>query len=45
MSFPVAMALKFLVVCLSVGVACWLGIGWEGKKFNDAVALKMAAAH
>src|SRR5271166_1384767 len=36
-SFPVAMAMKFLVVCLSVGVACWLGVGWEGKKFNDAV--------
>ena len=43
-SFPVAMALKFLVVCLSVGVACWLGIGWEGKKFNYAVKMKMAAA-
>jgi len=43
-SFPVAMALKFLVVCLSVGVACWLGVGWEGKKFNDAVKMKMAAA-
>ncbi len=43
-SFPVAMALKFLVVCLSVGVGCWLGVGWEGKKFNDAVKMKMAAA-
>ena len=42
-SFPVAMALKFLVVCLSVGVAWWLGVGWEGKKFNDAVKMKMAA--
>ena len=40
-SFPVAMALKFLVVFLSVCVACWLGVGWAGKKFNDAV--KMAA--
>jgi hypothetical protein len=38
-SFPVAMGLKFLVVCLSVGVACWLGVGWEGKRFNDAVKL------
>ncbi len=39
------MVLKFLVVFLSVYVACWLGVGWMGKKFNDAVALNMAAAH
>ena len=25
--------------------ACRLGVGWMGKKFNDAVAHKMAAAH
>jgi len=43
--FGVAMVLKFLVVFLSVYVACRLGVGWMGKKFNDAVALKMAAAH
>ena len=44
-SFGTAMVLKFLVVFLSVYVACRLGVGWMGKKFNDAVALKMAAAH
>ena len=44
-SFGVAMALKFLVVFLSVYVACRLGVGWMGKKFNDAVAHQMAAAH
>jgi predicted histidine transporter YuiF (NhaC family) len=44
-SFGVAMALKFLVVFLSVFVACRLGVGWMGKKFNDAVAHQMAAAH
>ncbi len=44
-SFGTAMVLKFLVVFLSVYVACWLGVGWMGKKFNDAVAHKMAAAH
>ena len=44
-SFGLAMVLKFLVVFLSVYVACWLGVGWMGKKFNDAVAHKMAAAH
>jgi hypothetical protein len=43
-SFGAAMVLKFLVVFLSVYVACWLGVGWMGKKFNDAVAHKMAAA-
>ncbi len=43
-SFGTAMVLKFLVVFLSVYVACWLGVGWMGKKFNDAVAHKMAAA-
>ena len=44
-SFGTAMVLKFLVVFLSVYVACRLGVGWMGKKFNDAVALKLAAAH
>ncbi len=44
-SFGLAMVLKFLVVCLSVYVACRLGVGWMGKKFNDAVAEKMAVAH
>jgi hypothetical protein len=39
--FAVSMALKFAVVVLAVCVACWLGVGWAGKKFNDAV--KMAA--
>jgi hypothetical protein len=43
--FGAAMVLKFVVVCLSVYVACRLGVGWTGKKFNDAVAHKMAAAH
>ena len=43
--FGLAMVLKILVVFLSVYVACWLGVGWMGKKFNDAVAHKMAAAH
>jgi hypothetical protein len=42
-SFGLAMVLKFLVVFLSVYAASWLGVGWTGKKFNDAVA--MAAAH
>jgi len=44
-SFGTAMVLKFLVVFPSIYVACWLGVGWMGKKFNDAVAHKMAAAH
>jgi hypothetical protein len=39
------MVLKFLVVFLSVTVACRWGVGWMGKKFNDAVANKIAAAH
>jgi hypothetical protein len=37
LSFPVTLVLKFLVVSLSVCVACWLGVGWTGKKFNDAL--------
>ena len=41
--FTLAMVLKFLVVFLSVYVACRLGVGWMGKKFNDAVAVRMAA--
>ena len=44
-SFGLAMVLKFLVVFLSVYAACRMGVGWMGKKFNDAVAHKMAAAH
>ncbi|MGD0188502.1 MAG: hypothetical protein ABSC25_25125 [Roseiarcus sp.] len=40
--FALAMVLKFLVVFLSVYVACRLGVGWMGKKFNDAVTEKMA---
>ena len=39
------MVLKFLVVFLSVYVACRLGVGWMGKKFSDPVAHRMAAAH
>jgi len=41
LTFTASMALKFVVVFLAVCVACWLGVGWAGKKFNDAV--KMAA--
>jgi hypothetical protein len=44
LSFPVAMALKFLVVLLSVYLACRLGVGWTGKKFNTAVAKSMRAS-
>ena len=44
-SFGTAMVLKFLVVFLSVYVPCWVGVGWTGKKFNEAVAHKMATAH
>ena len=44
-SFGLSLVLKFLVVFLSVYVACRLGVGWMGKKFNDAVAKKMAIAH
>ncbi|MGO9419332.1 hypothetical protein [Roseiarcus sp.] len=43
-SFGLAMVLKFLVVVLSVYVAARLGVGWMGKKFNDAVAHKTATA-
>jgi hypothetical protein len=43
-SFPAAMALKALVVLLSVYAGCRFAIGWMGKKFNDAVAQKMATA-
>jgi hypothetical protein len=42
--FATAMILKFLVVFLSVYVACQLGVGWTGKKFNEAVAHKAALA-
>ena len=42
-SFATAMVLKFLVVFLSVYAACRLGVGWTGKKFNDAVAHTVAA--
>lgn len=41
--FPVAMLLKFVVVVLSVAVACRLGVGWTGKRFNAAVAATLAA--
>ena len=44
-SFATSMVLKFLMVFLSVYVACQLGVGWTGKKFNDAVAHKIAVAH
>ena len=37
---PVALLLKFLVVFLSVYVACRLGVGWTGKKFNEAMSQK-----
>jgi hypothetical protein len=43
LSFPIAMTLKFLVVLLSVYLACRLGVGWTGKKFNTAVAKSMSA--
>ncbi|HME27376.1 MAG TPA: hypothetical protein VKI44_39660 [Acetobacteraceae bacterium] len=37
-TLPVALLLKFLVVFLSVYVACRLGVGWTGKKFNEAMS-------
>ena len=43
-SFGSAMVLKFLVVLLSVYVACLFGVGWTGRKFNHAVAHKAALA-
>jgi hypothetical protein len=43
LSFELSLVLKALVVLLSVYVACKLGVGWMGKKFNDASAKKMAA--
>jgi hypothetical protein len=42
-SFPVALAGKFLTVFVSVYMGCRLAVGWTGKRFNDAVTLKMAA--
>ena len=42
--FGLSLTLKFLVVFLSVYVACRLGVGWMGR-INDAVAHKMAVAH
>jgi hypothetical protein len=39
----VALMLKALVVFLSVYAACRMGVGWMGKKFNHAVALKTEA--
>ncbi len=42
--FGSAMLMKFLVVFLSVYVAVRLGVGWMGKKFNDAVAHRAAHA-
>ena len=44
-SFGLAMVMKFLVVFLFVYAACRLGVGWMGKKFNDAVAHQAALAH
>ena len=41
-SFPFALAGKFLTVFLSVWMGCRLATGWTGRRFNDAVALKMA---
>lgn len=41
-SFPAALAGKFLTVLLSVYLGCRLAVGWTGRRFNDAVALKMA---
>ena len=38
------MVLKVCGVFLSVYAACRLRVGGMGRKFNDAVALKMAAA-
>jgi len=43
LSMTTALILKALVVVLSVYAACRLGVGWMGKKFNDAVAEKTAA--
>jgi hypothetical protein len=40
--FLVALAGKFLTVLLSVYLGCRLAVGWTGKRFNDAVAKKMA---
>lgn len=42
-SFLNSMLLKLFVVFLSVYLAVRLCVGWAGKKFNDAVAKKMAA--
>ena len=44
-TFGISMVLKFVVVFLSVYVACRLGVGWMGKKFNNAAGEKMATAH
>lgn len=41
-SFPAALTGKFLTVLLSVYLGCRLAVGWTGRRFNDAVALKMA---
>jgi hypothetical protein len=41
-SFPVALICKILVVFLSVYCGCLFSVGWTGKRFNDAVAKKMA---
>jgi hypothetical protein len=43
LSIAASLVLKALVVLLSVYVACRLGVGWMGKKFNDAVAKKTNA--
>jgi hypothetical protein len=41
-SFPAALTGKFLTVLISVYLGCRLAVGWTGRRFNDAVALKMA---
>lgn len=41
-SFPLALVGKFFTVFLSVWMGCRLAGGWTGRRFNDAVALKMA---
>lgn len=43
MPLAIALALKALVVLFSVYMACKLGVGWMGKKFNHAVAEKTQA--
>jgi hypothetical protein len=37
-SFPAAMAWKFVIVFISLYLGARLAMGWTGKRFNDAVA-------